>query len=117
MIKRIQTGLCIALALITPVAADVADDLPTLRDRTGLSVHWSTAATGWTLQYSETLQPDSWIDVPPDAEILCTKGATTRRFPTEGSPGSSTSRSSREDKNKNAEQNSGLNGLPRVSHL
>lgn len=59
MIKRIQTGLCIALALITPVGADVADDLPTLRDRTNLSVHWSTAATGWTLQYSETLQPDS----------------------------------------------------------
>ncbi len=46
MIKRIQTGFCLALALITPVSADVADELPILRDLKNLSVYWPAAVTG-----------------------------------------------------------------------
>jgi hypothetical protein len=54
------------------------------RDESGLSVQWPAAATGWTLQYSETLQPDSWIDVPPEAEISVMQGVSTMPFSTEG---------------------------------
>jgi hypothetical protein len=55
------------------------------RDESGLSVQWPAAATGWTLQYSETLQPDSWIDVPPEAEISVMQGVSTMPFSTESS--------------------------------
>ncbi|MDG2171097.1 MAG: hypothetical protein P8L44_24575 [Opitutales bacterium] len=95
----------------------MADDLPILRDLKSLPVYWPEAATGWTLQYSEPRQPHSWIDVPPEAEALVMQGVPTMQFANVDSSCSSASRSSIEDKNKNAEQDSGLNALPRVSHF
>ena len=46
-------------------------------DETGLSVQWPAAATGWTLQYSDSLLTGSWTDVTPDAEISVMQGIST----------------------------------------
>jgi hypothetical protein len=46
-------------------------------DETGLSVQWPAAATGWTLQYSDSLLSGSWTDVTPDAEISVMQGIST----------------------------------------
>lgn len=46
-------------------------------------VKWPAAATGWSLQYSDTLDSDSWMDVPPDAQISVEAGVSTFPFSTE----------------------------------
>jgi hypothetical protein len=53
----------------------------------GLAVQWPAAATGWTLQYSEDLAPESWVDLSSETNIVVKDGVAALPIPAPGDKG------------------------------